>query len=115
MYASEDEFRALAEFLSLPFEQFLADYTENISGFVSLKSQSNGHCVFYDGGCLVYKYRPTQCRTYPFWPEIMKDQLRWNKEGNVCKGMNSGKFWNKASIQEELVKNEQQLLVAKKV
>lgn len=36
----------------------------------AIQKKPNGDCVFLeDGKCSVYHYRPTQCRTFPFWPE----------------------------------------------
>ena len=40
-------------------------------------------CVFLDqetNYCRIYEARPVQCRTYPFWPSILKSQEAWNAE-----------------------------------
>jgi uncharacterized protein len=37
-----------------------------------LKTIPSGDCRFLvNGKCSVYEARPTQCRTFPFWPELM--------------------------------------------
>jgi Fe-S-cluster containining protein len=33
-----------------------------------------------DGRCTAYNARPTQCRTYPFWDELLQDAESWKKE-----------------------------------
>ena len=40
-------------------------------------------CIFLDPStnhCRIYEVRPTQCRTYPFWPSILASPQRWNDE-----------------------------------
>jgi Fe-S-cluster containining protein len=40
-------------------------------------------CIFLDTGtnqCRIYEARPTQCRTYPFWPSIVASVQDWNDE-----------------------------------
>lgn len=52
----------------------------------------NGQCAFLDkhGRCGIYTLRPTQCRTYPFWPELMDDETHWQAEKKYCEGINRG-------------------------
>jgi Fe-S-cluster containining protein len=53
-------------------------------------SMRGGQCVFLDGKrCGIYAVRPTQCRTYPFWPELMTDKA-WRAEAKRCEGMGRG-------------------------
>jgi Fe-S-cluster containining protein len=53
---------------------------------------SDGRCVFLDtrGACTVYPVRPLQCRTYPFWPEIVCRQTDWRRESRRCEGIDRG-------------------------
>ena len=40
-------------------------------------------CIFLDkhtNQCQIYEARPTQCRTYPFWPSIVESVQDWNDE-----------------------------------
>jgi Fe-S-cluster containining protein len=47
--------------------------------------------VFLEGGkCSIYEVRPTQCRTYPFWPAIVRAPQTWAKEGEQCPGIGKG-------------------------
>ena len=56
------------------------------------------NCIFLKKKkCIVYKARPEQCRTWPFWPENMNAK-KWKKEIiNFCPGIGKGK---KYSFQE---------------
>lgn len=53
-------------------------------------SKSEDQCRFLKGKqCSVYEARPTQCRTYPYWPENMNAE-RWAEEGKFCAGIGKG-------------------------
>ncbi|VAW98194.1 hypothetical protein MNBD_GAMMA23-24 [hydrothermal vent metagenome] len=70
--------------------------------------KSNGHCVLLNkqGKCSVYPVRPTQCKTYPFWPEILISKDKWNNEVMRCEGINQGDV-----VDTEHVEQQKQLTV----
>ena len=105
VYGSEKEFRKIAKHLDLPLEEFLEQYTESVDGYVSLKSPDNGPCILYDNGCSVYPARPSQCRTFPFWSDILKSPDRWDEQAETCRGIDKGKFWSKKEIKTQLDAN----------
>ena len=108
VYGDESEFKKIASHLNLSLKEFYDRYTFIDKGQASLKSVAAGPCIFYDSGCSIYEVRPNQCRSYPFWPEILKSNYRWNQEAKSCKGIHSGKFWSSDEIKEQL---DSQILV----
>lgn len=40
--------------------------------------------------CTVHRERPTQCRTWPFWPENLKSPRAWRQAGSECEGIGQG-------------------------
>ncbi len=40
--------------------------------------------------CTVHRERPTQCRTWPFWPENLKSKRTWRQAGAECEGIGQG-------------------------
>lgn len=38
----------------------------------------------------MYEARPTQCRTYPFWSNIVDSKESWNREARECPGIGIG-------------------------
>lgn len=62
------------------------DYTDGLA------SSAGGNCVFLDDAmrCRVYPVRPRQCRTYPFWPEIVHSERTWRREAQRCEGIGCG-------------------------
>lgn len=85
----------LAEHLGLEPDAFSRRYVRWMSslGVYSLTEKKNGDCIFWsdDGGCTVYSVRPTQCRTFPFWPETIESPEAWDEYAADCPGMTRGK------------------------
>jgi hypothetical protein len=106
IYATSDEFQAIADVLNISLDDFYSLYTVVDGEFISIKSHSAGPCIFYKKGCTIYSVRPTQCRTYPFWPEILKNKTRWENEAKSCFGINKGDFHNSEKIKRDLDSNE---------
>lgn len=100
--ANRKEIENIAMFLKIESKQFEQDYLIKLvdHGFGIKMKQSplakamgkQGHCKLLnkDGQCSVYPVRPTQCHTYPFWPEILISEDKWNNEVSRCEGINQG-------------------------
>jgi Fe-S-cluster containining protein len=84
------ELYRIAEFLGLRDRDFAQKYVRKVGERISLIEKPNGDCIFYDKGCTIYPVRPTQCRTFPFWPEIVKSPATWSEAAAECPGMNQG-------------------------
>lgn len=84
----------LAEHRGLSPEAFSRRYVRFIShlGLYSLTEKRGGDCIFWsdDSGCEVYEARPTQCRTFPFWPETIDSREAWDEHVADCPGMTRG-------------------------
>lgn len=59
---------------------------------LGIRLRSDGRCPFLsdDGACRVYAVRPRQCRTYPFWPEVVASRGAWKAEARRCEGIGRG-------------------------
>ena len=42
------------------------------------------------GGCGIHPAKPTQCRTFPFWPELVEDPRAWKLTARFCPGIGKG-------------------------
>jgi uncharacterized protein len=107
VFLTRQDRRNMAELLKLPLREFTKKYCDRKSGVYHLKEEaSRTECVFLEGKrCGVYQARPTQCRTWPFWPEVMNAKT-WNKEVKTfCPGVGKGKVHTAEEIQKVL--NEQ--------
>ena len=107
VFLSEKDIENASEALSIPKEEFLALYTRDVDYglyyMVSLKEKDNYDCIFLsDNGCSIYKGRPLQCRTYPFWPSIVENRANWESEKKSCPGIGKGCIVSKEQIDEML-------------
>jgi Fe-S-cluster containining protein len=80
VYVNDAESAAIAKTLGVAFEAFEREYTQfDDEGLRELRFV-DGHCVFLkEGKCSVYAARPVQCKTWPFWPETLKQRV-WREE-----------------------------------
>jgi Fe-S-cluster containining protein len=93
-----EELYRIAEFLGMRDREFVQRYVRKIDQRMSLIELPNGNCIFYDRGCKIYPVRPSQCRIFPFWKEILDNQTNWEKAAKECPGMNHGKKFSKEEI-----------------
>jgi hypothetical protein len=91
VYSTRADRRAIAKQLGLSLKRFEAEYCEQAGGALSFKSKDNA-CIFLDGHkCTVYELRPAQCRTFPFWPEVLEDEDTWERDvASFCPGVGKG-------------------------
>jgi len=108
VWFTPDEGRAMAAELGVDEQTFLGRFARRVDGRWSLRErvveidgQRLHDCIFLDrerfpgkAVCSVYGSRPTQCRTWPFWPENLTSSRAWSaaKKRAPCPGMDSGKL-----------------------
>ena len=101
VWFTDAEAAAIAGSLGIEMADFLTQYAKQVDGRWSLKENLVGagyDCVFLDRStsgvarCSIYGDRPTQCRTWPFWPENLTSQRTWQavKRRTPCPGMDEG-------------------------
>jgi Fe-S-cluster containining protein len=91
VWLNADEMTAIAAHMDMPFEKFTRRYVRQVGLAYSLVEKPNKDCVFLESGkCSIYDVRPTQCRTYPFWPNIIRAPQTWAKEAAQCPGIGEG-------------------------
>ena len=106
VYLDGDDLPRMAAHLELDDETFRERYTTVDDGDVVLK-MDEPDCPFLDGWqCSVYEARPTQCRTFPFWPETLKSRAAWTRNRRFCPGIDEGELHPLHVIQEHLAARE---------
>ncbi|MDJ0926616.1 MAG: YkgJ family cysteine cluster protein [Gammaproteobacteria bacterium] len=101
VYVTLADRRRLAATLGIKTQQFTRRYCIKTEGLFHL-DMKNGDCVFLDGKrCAVYDGRPTQCRTWPFWPENMPAK-RWAAIAEFCPGIGQGNLIPLDTVREIL-------------
>jgi len=109
VYLNGDEACALAEELGLGLAEFRRRYTfVDEYGWTQLRFESEA-CVFLEPGtnrCTVYGARPTQCRTFPFWRDLVADG-RWTADAHkLCEGVGQGGTHPREEVEARMVEME---------
>jgi uncharacterized protein len=105
LYLTLDDRRQMAKELSLTTSQFTRQYTAIYRGQRHLK-QLRLQCMFLEKKkCKIYKSRPLQCRSWPFWSENMNEKT-WEKAKKLCAGMGKGKHYSAEEIEAFIWENE---------
>jgi uncharacterized protein len=109
VYLNPDEAEALAEELELPLREFRRRYTfKDEYGYTQLRFDDST-CVFLERGtrrCTVYGARPTQCRTFPFWRDLVADG-RWTEEARaLCEGIGRGPTHRMHDVEARMLEME---------
>jgi hypothetical protein len=94
----------LAKQLKISTLKFTKTYCHKQNGFFHIiERPGNPDCLFLKNKqCSVYEGRPTQCRTWPFWPEIMNPRA-WKKEiVKFCPGAGKGKVLTYKHIEKQI-------------
>ncbi|GJM21978.1 MAG: hypothetical protein DHS20C15_18930 [Planctomycetota bacterium] len=99
VFSSRSERKALAEHFGVSLRRFEADYCERVAGRISFRGV-DGACIFLqDGQCSVYRLRPKQCSTFPFWPELLESRSTWEADvASFCPGVDQGPVHDLAEI-----------------
>ena len=101
VWVMPEEAKEIAEFLSLPREEFAEKYLRKAGSHDSLTELPDGRCAFYgEEGCKIYPVRPMQCRTFPFWRSILVSVEEWWQCQGSCPGAGKGKLYSAEEIEE---------------
>lgn len=90
VWISQKEIEEMAQALNISVSEFIKQYTRQVNGELSLKEHPRTYdCIFLREGnkCLLYKARPKQCRTFPFWPENLSSKQAWEETTKRCEGI----------------------------
>jgi Fe-S-cluster containining protein len=102
VFLTKADRQRMAKHLGIPTREFTKDYCEKTQGFFHLREDlGNPDCLFLKKKrCSIYAARPTQCRTWPFWPEVLNAKT-WSKEvASFCPGVGKGKLHSPENIEK---------------
>jgi len=107
VWVSQDDVEAIAAHLRISVGEMMKKYVRKVGRRMSLREvPETKDCVFletaHDGQrrCGIYRFRPTQCLTWPFWPSNLRDQDNWALAGFRCVGINRGDIHSPDQIEK---------------
>lgn len=108
MYVNARERHALADHLELSLGAFNRRYTRSEDDGSRVLRFVEGRCIFLvDGLCSVHELKPVQCRTWPFWEELLVSREVYEREVRAfCPGSRTGPVVPAASIRAQMDETE---------
>ena len=93
VYLTEADLLRASEFLGMTAAVFERKYVYRTRNLIRLRIPRGKHCHFLRGeGCSIHPAKPTQCRVFPFWPELVDDKREWRKTASYCPGIGKGQL-----------------------
>lgn len=95
VYITEADLKRAAKFLRMSAAEFERTYVYRTRHLLRLRKPRGTQCHFLRGnGCSIHPAKPTQCRAFPFWPELVGDRKAWKEAAQYCPGMGTGPLVN---------------------
>lgn len=90
VYVNRHERQRIADQLQITLGAFTKEYTRRDSDGQHHLLFIDDHCIFLeDKQCTIHDAKPTQCRTWPFWEEVMVSKSEYQKQVlDFCPGSN---------------------------
>lgn len=101
--------KRFAKHFKITTAEFTKKYCEKTNEVWHLKEDpKNPDCMFLKNKkCSAYEGRPTQCRTWPFWPEVMNPKS-WKKDVVAfCPGVGKGPVRTREEINAQIIEQAQ--------
>ena len=102
MYLSEADLKRAAGFVRISAAAFERKYVYRTRNRMRLRVPRRTHCHFLvEGGCGIHPAKPVQCRTFPFWPELVDHPRAWTNTAKYCPGIGKGKLVQIKDVREQ--------------
>ena len=93
VYLTERDLKRAAKFVGMTPEAFEERYVYRTAHLRRLRKPRDKQCPFLEeSGCGIHPAKPTQCRTFPFWPEHVEEVDAWNDLKKYCPGIGKGEL-----------------------
>ncbi len=85
---NRDDLARLLHILDIDEQEAFEKYLRKTKNVVQMKIV-DGHCIFYNNGCLIHSGRPWRCAQWPLHPSIILDKSNFETIHASCPGINS--------------------------
>jgi Fe-S-cluster containining protein len=102
VYLTPEDLMRMAEFTGMTAKAFEKKYVYRTSRQMRLRVPQEATCPFLEeGGCSIHPAKPTQCRIFPFWPELANDKREWRKAAAWCPGIGKGELVQIETVRQQ--------------
>lgn len=106
IWVTKPEIELIADFLKMTTGQLRQQYLKRVGLRITIIEQrTTKDCIFLQTSagqkrCIIYPVRPSQCRSWPFWPSNLTSADAWNKAAQKCHGINRGRLYSFEEIEK---------------
>ena len=110
IWVTRPEIKLIADFMKITPGHLRQNYLRRVGLQTTVIEKPNTKdCIFLQEAdsqktCTIYPVRPSQCRSWPFWPSNLASPNSWNKAAQKCSGINRGRHYSFEEI--EKIKDE---------
>jgi Fe-S-cluster containining protein len=91
VYLNDDDLKRAARFVKMSTKAFEEKYLYRTTHQMRFRKPPHKQCPFLENhGCSIHPAKPTQCRTFPFWPELVEQRAAWKRTARYCPGIGKG-------------------------
>lgn len=104
------EYDQIAEAFGITRAELLEKYVDDFGSVGLMKYDAPDHPIcLTETGCSIHEGKPTPCKTFPFWPQVLASPESWGFIKEKCPGIGKGKLYspneiNKMKRQTEYVR-----------
>lgn len=105
VFFTHDELQAMSDHLGLSVAEFQMEFRVKWDPGAErweIEAKSGYGCPLLDParGCRVHPVKPVQCQTFPFWDELLDDDVAWVTAKGYCPGMDApaGRLYSREEI-----------------
>jgi len=93
VYLGEGDLKRAADYVGMSEDDFEQKYVYRTRHQMRFRKPPDKQCPFLTkSGCSIHPAKPTQCRTFPFWPEMVERKITWQRTGRYCPGIGKGEL-----------------------
>jgi Fe-S-cluster containining protein len=106
IWVTKPEIRIIADFLKMTPGELRNKFLKRIGLRTTIiEDPFTKDCIFLQVAngrkkCTIYPVRPSQCRSWPFWPNNLASPSSWNKVAEKCGGINRGRLYSYEEIEK---------------
>jgi Fe-S-cluster containining protein len=100
IWVTRAEIELIADYLKMTSGQLRREFLKRVGLRTSIIEQAGTNdCIFLrmvegQKRCMIYSVRPSQCRSWPFWPGNLARPGDWNRAAQKCAGINRGRHYS---------------------
>ncbi len=94
VWLTEEDLKRAAKHVKMTPGAFEEKYVYRAGRKMRFRKPKDKMCPFLESGkgCSIHPDKPTQCRLFPFWPELIESRAHWYSASRYCPGIGKGEL-----------------------